>query len=359
MSAVYEYHEYANIFPMISPDEASALAENIKANGLNDTITLFDGKILDGRNRYEACRSAGVEPRFEEFDGDDDQALELVKSRNLCRRQLTSSQRAVCAAGHKKRLAANADKRKKAGVRTDSSNLPEFVPEGSGKRERESSVQAAKTFGTNEKYVQDAEKIAEASPETAERVKRGEITIPQAKRELGLDAKKPTGQCRVDGVLQPDTPEIAKMRKKGQIAEGVIPDITSANPDAETVEDVKEDREERAAIKDDASDEDWVAKLPLFSVLKGKPLSTFVDDALFYRHSQKARESFKKKITELLNKARHTGTYGHRIRAVLRVANPGEWVRCPEPKYDGCSGVGTTPIGDCHKCFGRGYLVQT
>jgi len=28
-----------------------------------------DGKILDGRNRYRACRAAGVTPRYVEFDG--------------------------------------------------------------------------------------------------------------------------------------------------------------------------------------------------------------------------------------------------------------------------------------------------
>jgi len=32
---------------------------------------MLDGKLLDGRNRWEACKLAGVEPRFTEFNGDD------------------------------------------------------------------------------------------------------------------------------------------------------------------------------------------------------------------------------------------------------------------------------------------------
>jgi hypothetical protein len=71
------------------------LAEDIKQNGLQNAITLCEGKILDGRNRFEACRIAGVEPEYETFDGDD--PLKAVISLNLMRRHLDESQRAVIA----------------------------------------------------------------------------------------------------------------------------------------------------------------------------------------------------------------------------------------------------------------------
>ena len=47
--------------------------------------------MLDGRNRLRACRAAGVEPRFETWDGQGS-ALELVVSLNLRRRHLNESQ---------------------------------------------------------------------------------------------------------------------------------------------------------------------------------------------------------------------------------------------------------------------------
>jgi hypothetical protein len=53
---------------------------------------------LDGRNRLPACEAAGVEPRFEDFEGDDAGALALVISLNVQRRDMTAGQRAIVAA---------------------------------------------------------------------------------------------------------------------------------------------------------------------------------------------------------------------------------------------------------------------
>jgi hypothetical protein len=78
-----EFHPLANLFPMLDEQQAEVLASDIRAHGLRQAITTFDGKILDGRNRYLACVSAGVEPRFKEFAGAD--PLGYVISLNLNR----------------------------------------------------------------------------------------------------------------------------------------------------------------------------------------------------------------------------------------------------------------------------------
>lgn len=93
---MYDIHEYANLFPMMSTSDFEELQTDIKANGLAQSIVLFEGKILDGRNRYLACQNVGVEPRFETYEGPD--AMSYVISLNLRRRQLTSAQKAACAA---------------------------------------------------------------------------------------------------------------------------------------------------------------------------------------------------------------------------------------------------------------------
>jgi ParB-like chromosome segregation protein Spo0J len=78
--------------------ELDALAADIKANGLHHPITLYGGQILDGRNRLAACQAAGVAPAFTTFEGDDAQALALVESLNVARRDLTAAQKALAAA---------------------------------------------------------------------------------------------------------------------------------------------------------------------------------------------------------------------------------------------------------------------
>jgi hypothetical protein len=89
-------HPLAKIFPLPSEDDLRNLADNIAERGLLDPVVLLDGKILDGRCRYLACALVGVECKYETFvEGD---PLGYVVSRNLHRRHLTESQRAMVAA---------------------------------------------------------------------------------------------------------------------------------------------------------------------------------------------------------------------------------------------------------------------
>jgi hypothetical protein len=96
MITQYEFHELCQIFPRCSDEELQLLVSDIRENGLLTPITLYEGKILDGRNRYLACQMLNIEPDYEEFDGND--PLPFVVSRNLCRRHLSESQRAMVAA---------------------------------------------------------------------------------------------------------------------------------------------------------------------------------------------------------------------------------------------------------------------
>ncbi len=92
----YPFHALADAFPLIEGAEFDELVSSIKANGLFDPITLLDGTIIDGRNRYRACLVAGIEPTFDTYDGDEPAAF--VVARNINRRHLNSSQRAMIAA---------------------------------------------------------------------------------------------------------------------------------------------------------------------------------------------------------------------------------------------------------------------
>jgi len=90
-----EYHPLANLFPLLGETELQTLSDDIRDNGLNVPITMYEGKILDGRNRHAACILAGVAPAFTDFEGHD--PVTFVVSTNLHRRHLTTGQRAMIA----------------------------------------------------------------------------------------------------------------------------------------------------------------------------------------------------------------------------------------------------------------------
>lgn len=91
-----EYHEYANIYRMLPEKELQALADDMKAKGQLLRITSYEGKILDGRNRYRACKIAGIEPSIEAYTGDD--PLGLIASLNDHRRHDSDNERALVGA---------------------------------------------------------------------------------------------------------------------------------------------------------------------------------------------------------------------------------------------------------------------
>jgi ParB-like chromosome segregation protein Spo0J len=49
-----EAHDFSKMFPPISEEDFGKLVADIKANGLHQRIVRYQGKILDGNNRYRA-----------------------------------------------------------------------------------------------------------------------------------------------------------------------------------------------------------------------------------------------------------------------------------------------------------------
>jgi hypothetical protein len=94
------FHPAADLLPLLGGQEFESLVADVRAHGLREPIVLLDDAILDGRNRYRACLAAGLEPRFEQWKPRDerDTAVAFVLSRNLVRRPLSESQRAMVAA---------------------------------------------------------------------------------------------------------------------------------------------------------------------------------------------------------------------------------------------------------------------
>jgi hypothetical protein len=91
----YEFHEFANIFSLIEGDEFDAFVDTFRRQGLLNPITLYQGKILEGRNRYRAAKAVGYPFDTRDFvelpPGKDPK--EFVIAANVQRRHLTTEQR--------------------------------------------------------------------------------------------------------------------------------------------------------------------------------------------------------------------------------------------------------------------------
>jgi len=88
----YEFHPLSAIFPLMNQEGIRELGLDMKNNGQEDAIVLFEGKILDGRNRYFACKMFEIITKFEELKEGID-PLTFIISKNLHRRHLNTAQR--------------------------------------------------------------------------------------------------------------------------------------------------------------------------------------------------------------------------------------------------------------------------
>lgn len=172
-----ELHPLCTLFPRLTGAEFAALVEDIRANGLRDPITLVDGLILDGGNRYRACIEAGVAPRFSKFDGDN--LVTFVLSANLHRRHMTPGQQAAIVASAQDWAKAHAPHREKGATLHPS--------------EKDTVASRAAASGASRRTQQMADKVAKASPKLAGEVARGEISLPKAAAKIAPEksAAKP------------------------------------------------------------------------------------------------------------------------------------------------------------------------
>jgi len=191
MNTEIQFHPFAAIFPLLEGTELEALADDIRQHGLREDVWLYEGMVLDGRNRKTACLMAGVEPRFRTFTGSRREAVEFVWSMNFARRHLNSGQVAIAQAKRQKfdaEFAAEVEKMKaaqpKGGRPKKDEKPPLLITEVSSPTERETSVTIAKAAGTNRRYLEAARDLLDSDPEKLIPVEEGKKTLSQVIREV-------------------------------------------------------------------------------------------------------------------------------------------------------------------------------
>ena len=178
----FESHEAADAYPLMSAAELDALADDIAKHGLQTPVVLYEGKLLDGRNRVLACGFAGVDVRTVTLEGPFDLDA-WVASQNLYRRHLTASQRAMIAARLLPAYQEQAQERQRgAGARGAEGGRGKRKPSGSsepkGSDEGKATARAAKAQGVSRASVQRAKKVLDSRNEEAIRaIDEGRATV--------------------------------------------------------------------------------------------------------------------------------------------------------------------------------------
>lgn len=160
-------HELASFLPELDSDDLKSLAEDIKTHGQREEIVMLDGQILDGRNRFAACKIAGVEPKFRDLKKSEGDPIAFVISENLKRRHLSDKQRATIAG----ELAAQSERgRPKAEANGDG-----------GKSAPMTQAAAAELMQVSPASVRRATKVAKSgSKKLKAAVKEGKVSVSKA-----------------------------------------------------------------------------------------------------------------------------------------------------------------------------------
>lgn len=217
MTADIEFHPVADIFPMMSDREFADLTADVAEHGLREPVWLHeDGRIIDGRNRYLACRKAGLEPSFRTYVDDDSKLVPFVISLNLHRRHLNESQRSMVGA-----RIANLDH----GQRADRVDTAIAV----------SQEQAARQLNVSVDSIQRAKKVQDIGiPELVKKVESGSLAVSTAseiarapeeeqRRVISLDDKDAILQAAKQ--IKRDRIEEARARTPEPVAEPIpVPD---------------------------------------------------------------------------------------------------------------------------------------
>jgi hypothetical protein len=209
-------HDLAGIFPLMDENSVAfkAFADDLFERGQDNPIWLYEGKILDGRNRYTAMKQKGQLSKLvvQHYTGDD--PIGFVLAANLHRRHLNESQRAMVAA------------------RVANINLGENQHNSKGKM---SIARAAKALNVSSKSVDNAKAVLKSgNTELIEKVTQGKQAVSAAANALKDNGSKPA-----------DTSSKSTPSKTGNASSG-----SDAANDADAVDKDRDEKQDELAASD-------------------------------------------------------------------------------------------------------------
>ena len=177
-----------NIYPEMKEEAYLSLKNDIEKNGYDFKfpIWIYEDEIIDGWNRYKACKELGVIPTYEKFIGDETQAINFILRTNN-RRDLTTYQRTLLAFEFEEMFREKAKEKQLSSLKKGTS-----VPQISAKREPiETRNELAKIAKVSHDTISKVKKIQEKAPEEVkQKLATGEVSINAAYKEIKKEEKK-------------------------------------------------------------------------------------------------------------------------------------------------------------------------
>ena len=190
--------EFKALIPPLRPDEIEELEASIERYGCRDPLTVWDGTIIDGHNRFEICNRLNVPYQIVEIQFDDRvSALIWIRRNQLARRNLTDDQRAINAErlrlleSHKAKRNRAIKGREAGGKATPeqqekrlSDNVSDKRNENQTKPKRDTRKEMAESSKLPERKLKGAALVVRDRPDLADKVEHGEIKLADAVREI-------------------------------------------------------------------------------------------------------------------------------------------------------------------------------
>lgn len=233
--------EFEAFIPPLDATDYARLKANILADGCREPISVWNGTILDGHNRYRICTENGIP--FSTIDISSvhtrAEAFVWMYENQLGRRNLEPFRRAEMALKVKPYIEERARERARANLKQNTENAQHFSDSQkiSTNTEVQNSAPREKGLKTVEKLaekanvsrntIQRVEKILEkAEPEVIEKARSGEISINQAYQTV-----KPARKQDAKPVEKPEV----KQQTQAEKDQAFIDDAMADGPTLEEI----------------------------------------------------------------------------------------------------------------------------
>jgi site-specific DNA-methyltransferase (adenine-specific) len=177
--------EFAALIPPLAPEEREQLERNILADGCRDPLTVWDGVIVDGHNRYEICTRHRIpfDTIDKEFAGRDE-AMDWMDANQLGRRNLTPDEFSLLLGRRYNRLKKS---KNDGGAGTSKGTVDQNDPQSTAEKLAAEHGVSPATVKRAGEFAEAVEEVKETQPEV---VAEGEAAILREAKKIKRQRKE-------------------------------------------------------------------------------------------------------------------------------------------------------------------------